>query len=149
MKNKNLIETLKQYSEDIEVCILDFLTNLNEDFGDGTSAGVYPNFDVEPISKEEVTDNSENFIALSFNNLYDTSIMKPHLDYDFNDGDKVYIENDNNEFQYYVLSYEKQLYSWILIPYEDETFTKIKTESTDVVKPVFLYEIGLDTLNKV
>ena len=74
----------------------------------------------------EATEEDEKLVAIA---TILTMVQKKQET--FHEVDKVFIENDNEEFEYYVLSYEKQLYSWILIPYEDETFTKIKQIEKD------------------
>lgn len=68
MKKEKLIEILQGMPEDTEVCIFDHRKNLDRDFGDGSSDGVHSDFEVEVITKENVTEDSKPFIALMFDN---------------------------------------------------------------------------------
>ena len=63
MKNVDLINKLKEYPEDMEICVLDFLTNLENDWGDGSSVGLYKDFEVE------LFDDGYVFVGLSFENI--------------------------------------------------------------------------------
>jgi len=70
MKKELLIQLLEELPDDTEVCILNI--NLNEDKADedGSSSGIYADFDVEIFKKEDVPEDSEPFAALVF---YDDS----------------------------------------------------------------------------
>lgn len=63
MKIKDLISTLQNFDPEMEACIFDYKTNLNEDSGDGSSAGIYSEFQVELIEEAK-----PKFVALSFEN---------------------------------------------------------------------------------
>lgn len=52
MKNKDLIEQLQQFPPDMEVNIFDWRKCALDDTGDGSSAGVYGDFEVEKIELE-------------------------------------------------------------------------------------------------
>jgi hypothetical protein len=47
MKKEKLIEELQKLPDGIEVVVFDWRKNLSEDDGDGSGAGIYPEFDVE------------------------------------------------------------------------------------------------------
>lgn len=47
MKKEKLIEELQKLPDGVEVVVFDWRKNLSEDSGDGSSAGIYPEFDVE------------------------------------------------------------------------------------------------------
>lgn len=68
MKKSELIERLHTIPGDPEVCLMDFKKNINSDSGDGSGEGIYPKFDVEMVTTEDVTDDSEPFLAISFDN---------------------------------------------------------------------------------
>lgn len=68
MKKSELINQLNAINGDPEVCVFDWRKNLAHDDGDGTGVGVEPNFKIEMMSQDDVTDDSKPFIALSFEN---------------------------------------------------------------------------------
>lgn len=68
MKLKEVIEKLNQFDPEMEVCIFDHKYNLQEDHGEGTGAGVYSNFEIHKIGKEDIPDGSPEWVALSFSN---------------------------------------------------------------------------------
>lgn len=69
MKKEELIEKLQELVPDgAEVVILDHRKNLNDDIGDGSSAGIYKDFNVEHFTKEEVEDGCIPFSCLVFDN---------------------------------------------------------------------------------
>jgi hypothetical protein len=79
MKNSDLIKALQQYPDDMEVTIFDHKKNLMDDCGDGSSEGVYSNFEVgllnDDLSEDELAFHKERtdedlkvFIVLSFDN---------------------------------------------------------------------------------
>lgn len=78
MKKEELIKKLEQLPAGAEVCIFDFRKAINEDWGDGTSAGVYSDFAVELIDftadeKEFIEESSgkkfKAWIGLNFDNV--------------------------------------------------------------------------------
>lgn len=83
MKKEELIEKLKSLPDGVEVSIMDWRKNLGTDIGDGSSEGIYPNFEIDLISlSEEESEYFEEqhgkpfvpFIALCFlNEDYDDS----------------------------------------------------------------------------
>jgi len=70
MKKSELIKQLELIPGDPEVAILDWLTNLDEDSGEGSKAGIYPGFEVEYKDEDEIPEGCEPWIALSFQNEY-------------------------------------------------------------------------------
>lgn len=75
MKKSQLIKKLQEIPGDPEVAILDHLKNLYNDDGDGTSEGVYPEFEIEMINVEDlppdhpaVVDQMLPWLAISFKN---------------------------------------------------------------------------------
>ncbi|AQY22662.1 DUF7352 domain-containing protein [Riemerella anatipestifer] len=90
MKNRDLIEKLKQLPPDVEVKIFDWRKNL----GDGSSEGIY-DFDVElhkfsELEKEHIIEHRghepKDFITLSFDNE------------DYTDGgDNIWLNDSKNE----------------------------------------------------
>jgi hypothetical protein len=68
MKAKDLIKSLEQLDPEMEVCIFDHKTNMDEDSGDGTSAGIYPQFEVSKVPIEDIKEGTPEWIALSFTN---------------------------------------------------------------------------------
>ena len=70
MKKEQLIQKLQELPDGIEVCVYDFKLNIQEASGDGSGAGIYPNFDIELFTKEDVAEDSEPFAALVIDNFY-------------------------------------------------------------------------------
>lgn len=70
MKKSELIKQLEAIPGDPEVAILDYLTNANEDAGEGSREGIYKDFQVEMQDEAEIPDGKEPWIALSFENKY-------------------------------------------------------------------------------
>jgi hypothetical protein len=68
MKVRELINLLDHYDPEMEVCIFDHKYNLKEDYGDGTSAGVYPDFEVAPMTHDAIPEGTPEWLALSFDN---------------------------------------------------------------------------------
>jgi hypothetical protein len=78
MKKEKLIEELEKLPDGIEVCIFDYRKNLANDIGDGSSEGVYSDFEisVESLEGEEAEwyreQHNEEFIpwaSLCFDNF--------------------------------------------------------------------------------
>ena len=55
MKVSELIKKLQEFPQELDIKIFDWRKNLNEDFGDGSSAGIY-DFEVtiEDLSEDEI-----------------------------------------------------------------------------------------------
>lgn len=55
MTVKNLIKELEKMPQDVNVNIFDWRKNLHDDWGDGSSEGIYSNFDIHyhELSKDE------------------------------------------------------------------------------------------------
>jgi hypothetical protein len=69
MKKEELLKKINEIIPDnAEVVIFDHRKNLNDDCGDGSSAGIYKDFDVENYTPEEIEDGCIPFSALIFNN---------------------------------------------------------------------------------
>lgn len=49
MKKEELIEKLQKLPDNIEVCVFDWRKNVNDDCGDGSGVGIYPNFIIERL----------------------------------------------------------------------------------------------------
>lgn len=57
MKVSDLIKKLQEFPQDLEVKIFDWRKNLNEDWGDGSSAGIY---DIE-VSMDNYTEDEKEY----------------------------------------------------------------------------------------
>lgn len=68
MKKEKLIEELQKLPEGIDVCVCDWRKNLNDDCGEGSSVGIYPDFKVELLDKSEIKDGCTPFVVLSIEN---------------------------------------------------------------------------------
>jgi hypothetical protein len=82
MKKSELIKKLQEIPGDPEVCLLDNLMNMYYDDGDGSSAGVYPDFDIHMITTEDlpadhpaVEDQMLPWLAISFKNEEYTDVF--------------------------------------------------------------------------
>lgn len=76
MKKEKLIEELQKLPDGIEVCVFDWRKNLNADYGDGEgcSAGIYPNFDIEVQQKNTIPEKTKPFATLNIlNDDYDNN----------------------------------------------------------------------------
>ena len=63
-----LITQLMLLPQDQQICILDYKENQRHDYGEGSKAGIYVNFKVYEISKDDVPDNSPSWVAIEFEN---------------------------------------------------------------------------------
>jgi hypothetical protein len=63
MKKKEFLKLINELPDNAEICVFDWRKNIYESDSDGTSAGIYPNFDIEFID-----DAKPKFYALSINN---------------------------------------------------------------------------------
>jgi hypothetical protein len=69
MKKEELIKKIQETVPDgAEVVIFDHRKNLNDDIGDGSSAGIYQDFEVEHYTEESIKDGCIPFSALVFDN---------------------------------------------------------------------------------
>lgn len=68
MKKEELIEKLQKLPEGIEICVFDWRKNLNDDCGDGSSVGVYPEFEIELISKDSIPKGNKPWVAFNIEN---------------------------------------------------------------------------------
>lgn len=69
MRKEELIKQIQEQIPDgTEVVIFDHRKNLADDIGDGSSAGIYKDFDVYHYTQKEVADGSVPFAVLAFNN---------------------------------------------------------------------------------
>ena len=57
MKVSDLIKKLQEFPQNLEVKIFDWRKNLNEDWGDGSSAGIY---DIE-VSMEKYSEDEKEY----------------------------------------------------------------------------------------
>lgn len=74
---EELIQKLQSFPAGTKVCVYDYRKNLGDDIGDGSSAGIYSDFDVElhklepdelEYYKEQNDKNWVNWIAIAFAN---------------------------------------------------------------------------------
>lgn len=74
MKNKDLIEKLKTFPEDMEVCIYDWCRSQKEADGEASCTGIYEQFEVSMMNDEDIIFEDEEelqkWIALGFKNKY-------------------------------------------------------------------------------
>lgn len=70
MKAKDLIAKLEVFDPEMEVCLYDHKTNVNEDCGDGSSAGIYSEFEVLQIPDDMIPEGGKPWIMLAFDNPY-------------------------------------------------------------------------------
>lgn len=69
MKKEDLIKKIQETVPDGgEVVIFDFRKNLGDDMGDGSSAGIYKDFEIEHYTEQEVKDGAIPFSAIVFEN---------------------------------------------------------------------------------
>lgn len=69
MTKEELIKKIQDNIPDgAEVVIFDWRKNLGDDVGDGSSAGIYKDFDIEHFTEKEIEDGCIPFSALVFNN---------------------------------------------------------------------------------
>jgi hypothetical protein len=76
MKKEKLIEKLNEMPDNIEVGILDWRKSLNRDYGEGTTEGIYVDYEVSYVDDE---DGKNPFVVLSFDNE-EYAITGEHLD---------------------------------------------------------------------
>jgi hypothetical protein len=68
MKREQLIEELQKLPEGIEVCVFDWRMNLHDDSGDGSSAGIYSDFNIAVYGEDEIVEDTIPFATLEINN---------------------------------------------------------------------------------
>lgn len=66
MKVSDLIKKLQEFPQDLEVKIFDWRKNLNEDWGDGNSAGIY---DIE-VSMDNYTEDEKEYYKERYDNEF-------------------------------------------------------------------------------
>ena len=64
MIKEKLIKELQKLPAGTNVVIADYKKNLAADMGEGSSEGLYPEFKIEYLGKDQVTDTSKPFAAL-------------------------------------------------------------------------------------
>ena len=74
--------------------------------------------------------------------------IKPHSELDFVNNDKVFCENSDGSCSYFQLFYEQELGAWVLIPFEDKTFSNPLRNEEGKVITEFLYEYGYESLER-
>lgn len=68
MKVEELIKQLQTLPKGIEVCIFDYRKNFSDDSGDGSSLGIYPDFKIAVMEKDDRTEESKEWAYLEFTN---------------------------------------------------------------------------------
>jgi hypothetical protein len=69
MLKEDLIKQIQENIPDgMEVVLFDHRQNLNDDIGDGSSYGIYKDFEIGVHTKEEIKDGCIPFAYLSFDN---------------------------------------------------------------------------------
>lgn len=68
MKKEKLIEELQKLPDGIEICVFDWRKNLNNDCGDGSSIGIYPDFEIELMDKSQIKKGSSPFATINIEN---------------------------------------------------------------------------------
>jgi len=69
MNVSDLIAELSKLPQDTKVYVFDWRKNISEDSGDGSSAGIYSEFEVSLIPLSELTEESkEPIVVVSFSN---------------------------------------------------------------------------------
>ena len=66
MKVSELIKKLQEFPQELEVKIFDWRKNLNEDWGDGSSAGIY---DIE-VSMDNYTEDEKEYYKERYDNEF-------------------------------------------------------------------------------
>lgn len=74
--------------------------------------------------------------------------LKPHSDLDFVNHDKVFCQNDDDTISYFELYYEQEMGAWMLVQYEDKTFSQPLKNEDGLEYVAFLYEYGYDLLER-
>lgn len=70
MKKEEFIKEIEKLPDGIDICITDWRKNLNRANGshEGSTAGVYSDFEIGVARKDEIADNQEPFAFISFEN---------------------------------------------------------------------------------
>lgn len=68
MTVEQLIEKLKAFPPEKQVCIFDHKYNLAGDWGDGSSTGIYTEFTVYEMPEDSVPSGHKTWVALEFDN---------------------------------------------------------------------------------
>ena len=76
-------------------------------------------------------------------------VLKPHPDFDFENEDKVFVNNTDGTTDYFLLIYEAETASWVLIPFEDKHFKDPKKNKEGRVVAEDLMSFGYDLLERV
>jgi len=141
MKKEKIIEMLSSLPANSEVCIVDLNKNFKKADSEGSMEGIISDFEIQYFNNEDI--DSASFIGLVFDQP-----LKPNSDYDFEEGDIVSIET-NEGTEYALLTYDDEGGVWMLVYFSDDTFQNIKTDEKGIAEADFLFEIGIDSLEKV
>jgi hypothetical protein len=76
-------------------------------------------------------------------------MFKPHEDYDFENNDRVFIENSDGTLAYFLLVYEQETAMWVLVPYTDKNFDTPKPNSDGLVIAEPLHAFGYDMIERM
>ncbi len=75
--------------------------------------------------------------------------LKPDPELDFVNEDEVFIEDGAGSPKYFLLFYDVNVWSWMLVEFTDKTFKTPKKNANGNAIGIFLHEIGLDMLKRV
>lgn len=65
MKREELIKKLEELPEGTEVVLFDVDKNIREDWGEGSSEGIYPEFETEYHTGEDIKEGSKPFFSIA------------------------------------------------------------------------------------
>jgi len=70
MLKEKLIAELQNLPEGTEVCLFDYRKNFFNDSGDGegSSSGIYKQFEISYLEKEDIVEGTKPFAVMSFDN---------------------------------------------------------------------------------
>lgn len=78
---------------------------------------------------------------------------KIHSDYDFVDGDQIFVNNSDGTVEYAEIQYVEDLAAYLLVYFTDKYFNDLvevsDTNGQKITKTDFLYEVGFECLERV
>jgi hypothetical protein len=108
------------------------------------------------IEFDGVEENGCQIASLIYNKLTGKNMvmpilpLKPDPELNFVHEDYVFCDkNADGSTEYFILFYDVNVWSWMLVEFTDKTFSTTKKNANGNASGIFLYEIGLDMLERV
>ena len=68
MKINELIKVLEKFPQDKLIAVMDWRKSLHHDFGEGTSKGIYTEFEFQEFKETDILPSTKPFVAILIKN---------------------------------------------------------------------------------